>query len=134
VNEGNQLGIVGNLWTKFEGKQLAITATATFAFTLLLIFSLFHLGFMQDTEGWDELTGLAISLLVFSLIGLFISAPEFLHLKGLANLLNELMEITSSAELRRRISEGSDAAAKLSGGHEQAWNSFLEEKGLKKRR
>ena len=89
---------------------------------------------MQDTEGWDDLTGLAISLVVFSLIGLFISAPEFLHLKGLANLIDELMEISSSAELRRRISEGSDAATKLSGGHEQAWNSFLEEKGLKKRR
>ena len=132
--EGNHLGIVGNLWTKAEGKQLAISATATFAFALLLVFSLFHLGFMQETEGWDELTGLAISLLVFSLIGLFISAPEFLHLKGLANLLNEVMEITSSAELRRRMSEGSDAADKLRGGHEQAWNSFLEEKGLKKSR
>ena len=89
---------------------------------------------MQDTEGWDDLTGLAISLVVFSLIGLFISAPEFLHLKGLANLIGELMEISSSAELRRRMSEGSDAATKLSGGHELAWKSFLEEKGLKKRR
>tara|TARA_B100001142_G_scaffold296094_1_gene317544 strand:+ start:406 stop:810 length:405 start_codon:yes stop_codon:yes gene_type:complete len=134
VNEGNQLGIIGNLWAKCEGRQLAISATATFAFTLLLCFSLFHLGFMQDTEGWDDLTGLAISLVVFSLIGLFISAPEFLHLKGLANLIDELMEISSSAELRRRMSEGSDAATKLSGGHELAWNSFLEEKGLKKRR
>jgi hypothetical protein len=44
------------------------------------------------------------------------------------------MELTSASELRKMRPDGDEAAEILGGGHAEVWDSFLIEKGLKKRR
>ena len=43
------------------------------------------------------------------------------------------MGLKSMSELRKHKADGDEAANTLGGGHKEAWNSFLQEKGLKKR-
>ena len=128
------VGVLSKLWNSWYGKHLQITATVTFAFGLMFIYSVIHLAFLQDIEGWGDFTAVSIVMVVISGLGLFIVAPEFLHLKGKANLINELMNLTSAAELRRRQAEGDDAARDLGGMFVDKWGNFLQEKGLKMRR
>ena len=100
----------------------------------MFVYSVLHLAFLQDIEGWGDFTAISIVMVVISGLGLFIVAPEFLHLKGKANLINELMNLTSTAELRRRQAEGDDAARDLGGMFVDKWSNFLQEKGLKMRK
>ena len=58
--------------------------------------------------------------------------PEFLVFKGHANTLDEIYEIQSTAELKRRRSEGDRSASALGAGHEERWNTFLQERGLRR--
>jgi hypothetical protein len=43
------------------------------------------------------------------------------------------MATNSTSELRKLKADGDEAARILGGGHQEAWFSFLQEKGLKKR-
>ena len=52
-------------------------------------------------------------------------------LKGYVSVLGELKEIESLSELKRRRSEGDQAAKVLGSGHQASWNEFLQSKGLK---
>ena len=47
---------------------------------------------------------------------------------------DELKQIDSTSELKRRKSEGDEAAKVLGAGHAVAWEDFLVDKGLKKRK
>ena len=44
-----------------------------------------------------------------------------------------IMAKKSMSELRKLKPDGDEAARILGGGHLEAWNAFLQEKGLKKR-
>jgi len=120
-------------WENQHGRQLRISGTATFAFGLLTTMSAVQLMFLQDNVDYQEYTGASIVLIVIGVIGLAISAPAFLNLNSKASLLQSLMGMKSMSELRKQKANGDEAANSLGGGHQEAWNSFLQEKGLKKR-
>ena len=120
-------------WENQHGNQLRISATATFAFALLTTLSAAQLMFLQDNADFAEYTGIAIVLIVIGGIGLAVSAPAFLNLSARANTIETIMTKTSMSELRKLKADGDEAARILGGGHQEAWNAFLQEKGLKKR-
>jgi|TARA_B100001996_G_scaffold43782_1_gene31613 hypothetical protein len=120
-------------WQNQHGRQLRIAATGTFASTLITVVSALQLMILQDISAYEEYTGAAIVMLVLGITGLAICAPPFASLKGNSNTIKEIMELTSSSELRRMRPEGDEAAELLGGGHAEAWKAFLIEKGLKKR-
>ena len=53
-------------------------------------------------------------------------------MKGYVSILDELKQIDSLSELKRRRAEGDEAAKVLGAGHAESWNEFLQERGLKK--
>ena len=126
--------MLGKIWEKQHGRQLLISATAFGASMVLLIASVYQLLFLQNDSEWGDLTGAAIGLLVVSTIILIIATPEFLNLRGYVNTLEEIKEIDSISELKRRKSEGDEAAKILGAGHAQSWGDFLVSKGLKSRK
>ena len=121
-------------WDNQYGNQLRISGVGTFASALLTTLSAFQLMFLQDNVGdLGDVTGAAIVLIVVGGIGLAVSAPAFLNLSARANTLNMIMSKTSMSELRKLKPDGDEAARILGGGHLEAWNAFLQEKGLRKR-
>tara|TARA_B100000945_G_scaffold47144_1_gene32794 strand:- start:9789 stop:10079 length:291 start_codon:yes stop_codon:yes gene_type:complete len=92
-----------------------------------------QLMFLQDNADFADYTGLAIVLIVIGAIGLAVSAPAFINLNARASTLERIKTIKSTSELRKMKADGDEAARILGGGHEEAWNAFLQEKGLKKR-
>lgn len=126
--------MLGKIWEKQHGRQLLISATAFGASMVLLIASVYQLLFLQNDSEWGDFTGAAIGLLVVSTIILIIATPEFLNLRGYVNTLEEIKEIDSISELKRRKSEGDEAAKILGAGHAQSWEDFLVSKGLKSRK
>ncbi|DAC27873.1 MAG TPA: hypothetical protein HA327_07535 [Candidatus Poseidoniaceae archaeon] len=128
------MGFFGDLWAKQHGRQLLLSATAFGASAILLMASVYQLMFLQSDAEWGDFTGAAIGMIVVSSTILIIATPEFLNLRGYVNLLAELKEIESTSELKRRKSEGDEAAKILGAGHAVAWEDFLVEKGLKKRK
>ena len=126
------MGFFGDLWAKQHGKQLMLSATGFGASAILLIVSGYQLLFLQSDAEWGEFTGAAIGMLVFSSLLLIVITPEFLNLRGYVNLLDELKQIDSTSELKRRKSEGDEAAKILGAGHAAAWEDFLVDKGLNK--
>lgn len=128
------MGFFGDLWAKQHGRQLMLSATAFGASAILLMASVYQLMFLQSDAEWGDFTGAAIGMIVVSSAILIVATPEFLNLRGYVNLLAELKEIESTSELKRRKSEGDEAAKILGAGHAAAWEDFLVEKGLKKRK
>jgi len=128
------MGFVSDLWAKQHGRQLMLSATAFGASAILLIVSVYQLMFLQNDADWGDFTGAAIGMIVVSSLILIIATPEFLNLRGYVNLLAELKDIEATSELKRRKSEGDEAAKILGAGHAAAWEDFLVEKGLKKRK
>ena len=126
------MGFISNIWERQHGRQLMLSATAFGASLILLLASGYQLLFLQEKADWEDFTGAAIGMGVVSSILLLIIAPEFLTLKGYVSTLDELKEIDSLSELKRRRSEGDEAAKVLGAGHAKSWNEFLQEKGLKK--
>tara|TARA_B100001559_G_C16287225_1_gene523418 strand:+ start:130 stop:501 length:372 start_codon:yes stop_codon:yes gene_type:complete len=120
-------------WDNQHGNQLRISGTATFAFALLTVMSAAQLMFLQDNSDFAEYTGLAIVLIVIGGIGLAISAPAFINLSARAKTLDTIKALKSTSEMRKMKPDGDEAARILGGGHQEAWNAFLQEKGLKKR-
>ena len=120
-------------WENQHGKQLRISGTATFAFALLTTMSAAQLMFLQDNADFSDYTGTSIILIVTGAIGLAVSAPAFINLNARAKTLDAIMATKSTSELRKRRGDGDEAARILGGGHQDAWNAFLQEKGLKKR-
>ena len=120
-------------WENQHGNQLRISGTATFAFALLTVMSAAKLMFLQDNADFAEYTGLAIVLIVIGGIGLAVSAPAFINLSARAKTLDTIKALKSTSEMRKMRPEGDEAARILGGGHQEAWNAFLQEKGLKKR-
>lgn len=120
-------------WDNQYGNQLRISGAGTFASALLTTLSAAQLMFLQDNADFSDYTGIAIVLIVVGGIGLAVSAPAFLNLSARANTLDMIMTKTSMSELRKLKPDGDEAARILGGGHLEAWNAFLQEKGLKKR-
>lgn len=120
-------------WENQHGKQLRISGTATFAFALLTTMSAAQLMFLQDNADFSDYTGISILLIVIGAIGLAVSAPAFINLNARAKTLDAIMATKSTSELRKMRGDGDEAARILGGGHQDAWNAFLQEKGLKKR-
>ena len=120
-------------WDNQHGNQLRISGTATFAFALLTTMSAGQLMFLQDNADFADYTGLAIVLIVIGAIGLAISAPAFINLSARAKTLDTIKALKSTSEMRKMKPDGDEAARILGGGHQEAWNAFLQEKGLKKR-
>ena len=88
--------------------------------------------FLQDHAEWNDYTGGAIIGAVVSLIVFLVAFPEFLRFRGYVTLLEELKEIQSTSELRRRKAEGVEAAEALGAGHLEEWNAFLDKRGVKR--
>ncbi|MEC8541096.1 MAG: hypothetical protein VXY53_04575, partial [Candidatus Thermoplasmatota archaeon] len=104
------------------------------ASAILFMISVYQLMFLQSDATWGDFTGAAIGMIVVSSLILIVATPEFLNLRGYVNVLAELKEIEATSELKRRKSEGDEAAKILGAGHAAAWDDFLVEKGLKKRK
>ena len=128
------MGLIGDLWAKQHGRQLMLSATAFGASAILFMLSVYQLMFLQSDANWGDFTGAAIGMIVVSSLILIVATPEFLNLRGYVNVLAELKEIEATSELKRRKSEGDEAAKILGAGHAAAWDDFLVEKGLKKRK
>mgnify|MGYP001190999852 FL=1 len=128
------MGLIGDLWAKQHGRQLMLSATAFGASAILFMISVYQLMFLQSDANWGDFTGAAIGMIVVSSLILIVATPEFLNLRGYVNVLAELKEIEATSELKRRKSEGDEAAKILGAGHAAAWDDFLVEKGLKKRK
>ena len=122
----------GRLWAKQHGKQYGISAVAAGASGVLLVACFYQILVLQDHAEWNDFTGGAIVGAVVSLIVFLVSFPEFLRFRGYVNLLEEIKEIQSTSELRRRKAEGVEAAEALGAGHLQQWNAFLESRGVKR--
>ena len=128
------MGLIGDLWAKQHGRQLMLSATAFGASAILFMISVYQLMFLQSDANWGDFTCAAIGMIVVSSLILIVATPEFLNLRGYVNVLAELKEIEATSELKRRKSEGDEAAKILGAGHAAAWDDFLVEKGLKKRK
>ena len=126
------MGFISSGWERQHGRQLMLSATAFGATLILLSVSGYQILFLQDNSDWQDYTGAAIGMGVVSSILLLIITPEFLTLKGYVSILDELKDIDSLSELKRRRSEGDEAARVLGSGHAESWNEFLQSKGLKK--
>ena len=126
------MGLISSFWERQHGRQLMLSATAFGATLILLLASGYQLLFLQDNSDWQDYTGAAIGMAVVSSILLLIITPEFLTLKGYVSTLDELKEIDSLSELKRRRSEGDEAAKALGAGYAESWNEFLQSKGIKK--
>jgi hypothetical protein len=109
-----------------------LSTTAFGALLILFLVSIYHLLFLQDNNNWADYTGAAIGMAIISSILLLIVTPEFLILKGYVSILSELKEIESLSELKRRRSEGDEAAKVLGAGHAVSWNEFLQDRSLRK--
>ena len=127
-----EAGFFGRLWAKQHGKQFGISATAAGASGILLVACMYQILFLQDHADWNEFTGGAIVGAVLSLIVFLVAFPEFLRFRGYVALLEEIKEIQSTAELRRRKAEGVEAAEALGAGHLEQWNAFLDKRGVKR--
>ena len=93
---------------------------------------MYQLLFLQDHAEWNDYTGGAIIGAVVSLIVFLVSFPEFLRFRGYVNVLEEIMDVQSTPEIRRRKAEGDEAAEALGAGHLENWNAFLDSKGVKR--
>ena len=122
----------GRLWAKQHGKQYGISAVAASASGILLVVCFYQILFLQDHAEWNDYTGGAIIGAVVSLIVFLVSFPEFLRFRGYLNLLEEIKEIQSTSELRRRKAEGVEAAEALGAGHLEQWKAFLDSRGVKR--
>jgi hypothetical protein len=120
-------------WAEQHGRQLRIAATGTFIFSGLTLLATLQIFFLQDYKGYGDYTQYGIVGMIVGVLGLFVVAPEFMRLKGYENDLKEIMALSSSSEFSKRRADGDEAARILGGGHAEVWNSFLVEKGLKKR-
>lgn len=120
-------------WANQHGKQLRIAATVTFASIFMTCLSGLQLMILQDISGFEDFTSLAIVVIVIGIIGLSIGAPAFANLKARANTLADIMNTSSSSELAKSRADGDECARILGGGHQETWNEFLIEKGLKRR-
>ena len=127
-----QATFLGRLWAKQHGKQYGISAVAAGASGALLVACFYQILVLQDHPDWNDFTGLAIIGAVVSLIVFLVAFPEFLRFRGYVNLLEEIKEIQSTSELRRRKAEGVEAAEALGAGHLYQWNAFLESRGVKR--
>ena len=132
IQAERHMGLILSFWERQHGRQLMLSATAFGATLILLLASGYQLLFLQDNSDWQDYTGAAIGMAVISSILLLIITPEFLTLKGYVSTLDELKEIDSLSELKRRRSEGDEAAKALGAGHAESWNDFLQSKGIKK--
>jgi hypothetical protein len=127
-----QATFLGRLWAKQHGKQYGISAVAAGASGALLVVCFYQILVLQDHPDWNDFTGGAIIGAVVSLIVFLVAFPEFLRFRGYVNLLEEIKEIQSTSELRRRKAEGVEAAEALGAGHLYQWNAFLESRGVKR--
>ena len=125
-------GVFSRWWAAQHGRQYSILATLFGAFLIDFLAGLFQLLLLQESEDWGEYTGLAIGMLVAAATGLIFVTPEFLVFKGHVATLDELYEIQSTAELKRRRSEGDRSAAALGAGYQERWNAFLQERGMRR--
>ena len=125
-------GLFSRWWAAQHGRQYLILATLFGSLTVLFLAGMSQLLFLQEIDPYSEYTGLAIGLVVLSALALIVITPEFLVFKGHASTLDELYEIQSTAELKRRRSDGDRSASVLGAGHEQRWNAFLQERGLRR--
>ena len=97
-----------------------------------MVACMYQLLFLQDHAEWNDYTGGAIIGAVVSLIVFLVSFPEFLRFRGYVNVLEEIMDVQSTPEIRRRKAEGDEAAEALGAGHLEHWNAFLDSKGVKR--
>ena len=119
-------------WEAQHGKQYGITAIVSGASGSLLGICAYQLLFLQDHPDWSQHTSLAITLGFFSAIVVLISFPEFLRFRGHITTLEDIMEIQSTAELRRQKTEGDSSAQILGAGYLEQWNEFLDSRGLRR--
>ncbi|MEJ6563012.1 MAG: hypothetical protein QNL85_04835 [Euryarchaeota archaeon] len=126
------LGMISKWWAAQHGRQLGYAATASGAAGILFLLCASQVLFFQNESTLGDFTGGAIGFGVLSGLFLLIALPEFLNLRGHALLLEELHEIDSMSELRRRKAEGDESASVLGAGHEATWTAFLESKGLRR--
>ena len=126
------IGLFSKWWAAQHGRQLGYAAAASGGIGILLLSSLTQILFLQNSDTWGEFTGGAIGLGVVSAVALLVVLPEFFALRGHALLLEELKELDSTSEIRRRKSEGNESATVLGAGHESSWTAFLESKGLRR--
>ena len=122
----------GRLWAKQHGNQFGISAVAAGSSGIVLVACMYQLLFLQDHAEWNDFTGGAIIGAVVSLIVFLVSFPEFLRFRGYVNVLEEIMDVQSTPEIRRRKAEGDEAAETLGAGHLEHWNAFLDSKGVKR--
>ena len=122
----------GRLWAKQHGNQFGISAVAAGSSGIVLVACMYQLLFLQDHAEWNDYTGGAIIGAVVSLIVFLVSFPEFLRFRGYVNVLEEIMDVQSTPEIRRRKAEGDEAAEALGAGHLEHWNAFLDSKGVKR--
>ncbi|MBR69302.1 MAG: hypothetical protein CMA86_07355 [Euryarchaeota archaeon] len=123
---------LGRWWARQHGRQFAITAITAGSSGLLLVLCAFQLLFLQDHAEWNDFTGAAIVGAVVTLMVFLVSFPEYLRFKGHVATLEEIKEIQSTSELRRRKADGVEAAEALGAGHLEQWNAFLDSKGLRR--
>ena len=122
----------GRVWANQHGNQFGISAVAAGSSAVVLVACMVQILFLQDHAEWNDFTGAAIIGAVLSFILLLISFPEFLRFRGHVNVLEEIKEIQSTSEIRRRKAEGDEAADALGAGHLEHWNAFLDSKGVKR--
>ena len=122
----------GRLWAKQHGNQFGISAVVAGSSGVVLVACMYQLLFLQDHAEWNDYTGGAIIGAVVSLIVFLVSFPEFLRFRGYVNVLEEIMDVQSTPEIRRRKAEGDEAAEALGAGHLEHWNAFLDSKGVKR--
>lgn len=132
TGETESRGLLTRWWDKQHGRQLQYASVAFGASAIVLCLSVYQLLILQDHPTWGEHTALSWVLLIISGLLMLISAPEMLTLRGHVNTLEEIKELTSTSELRKRKSEGDEAAQVLGAGHEASWHEFLQSKGLRR--
>ena len=131
-NMSDGTSFLGRWWEKQHGRQYAITAITAGSSGLLVVLCAVQLAFLGDHPDWGEFTGMAITGVTVSLLLFLVSFPEFLRFKGHVATLEEIKEIQSTSELRRRKADGVLAAEALGAGHLEQWNALLESKGLRR--
>ena len=91
------MGVIESWWAKQRGKKFTITSTACGIGFFIAAITLGHMLIFPEAEAFVDFIGASMVLFIVAVLILFVAIPEYLHLNGLANTINETMEIKSKS-------------------------------------
>ena len=110
--------IFGRWWEERREQHLSILFILSLAGLAAFLWSLVFFMFMDGVTQMPELIGLSWFFAIGGLILLGVVGPEFFRYNEQLNLLREILELESRAEIQKRRKEAEEAASLLGSVHQ----------------